>query len=60
MANLHTLQADSMHTEKDTEAFLSALESHKGIIYKVANSYCSNSEDRKDLIQEIIIQLWLS
>lgn len=49
-----------MNSEKDTEAFLSVIESNKGIIYKVANSYCSIEENRKDLIQEIIIQLWLS
>ena len=40
--------------------FLSVIQTNKGIIYKVANSYCKNAEDRKDLIQEIIIQLWLS
>lgn len=40
--------------------FLSILENHKGIIYKIANSYCHGKEDRKDLVQEIIIQLWLS
>ncbi len=43
-----------------TEQFISLIESNKGIIYKVANSYCSDTENRKDLIQEIIIQLWLS
>ena len=46
--------------DKQTDIFLSILESHKGIIYKVANSYCKEEEDRKDLIQEIIIQLWQS
>lgn len=40
--------------------FLSVIETNKGIIYKVANLYCNNAEDRKDLIQEIIIQLWRS
>ena len=47
--------------DKDRAAnFLDVIESHKGIIYKVANSYCQNIEDRKDLIQEITIQLWKS
>jgi len=32
----------------------------KGLIYKVAGSYCKDSDDRKDLFQEIIIQLWRS
>jgi RNA polymerase sigma-70 factor (ECF subfamily) len=46
--------------ERDTKTFLSVIESNKGIIYKVANSYCRNGENKKDLIQEIILQLWLS
>lgn len=46
--------------QKNTDSFLSVIESNKGIIYKVANSYCRNEENRKDLIQEIILQLWLS
>lgn len=40
--------------------FLSTLEDHKGIIYKVAATYCYDLIDQKDLIQEIILQLWLS
>ena len=43
-----------------SDIFLSVIQSNKGIIYKVANSYCRNIEDRKDLVQEIIIQLWKS
>ncbi|NCA85386.1 MAG: RNA polymerase sigma factor [Clostridia bacterium] len=43
-----------------SDIFLSAIELNKGIIYKVANSYCKNVEDRKDLVQEIIIHLWKS
>jgi len=40
--------------------FLSLIEQNKGIIYKIAHSYCRDAESRKDLIQEIIIQLWNS
>ncbi len=40
--------------------FLLVIEAHKGIIYKVANTYCRNVEDRKDLAQEIVFQLWKS
>jgi RNA polymerase sigma-70 factor (ECF subfamily) len=43
-----------------SDLFLSVVQSNKGIIYKVANSYCKDIEDRKDLVQEIIIQLWRS
>ncbi|NLR91185.1 RNA polymerase sigma factor [Flammeovirga agarivorans] len=38
--------------------FISTINSHKKIIYKIVNSYCQDIEDRKDLEQEIIIQLW--
>ncbi|MBD0779229.1 RNA polymerase sigma factor [Maribacter sp. ANRC-HE7] len=43
-----------------TTKFLVIVEDHKGILFKVANSYCRNIEDRKDLIQEITLQLWKS
>ncbi|HUH73023.1 MAG TPA: RNA polymerase sigma factor [Chitinophagales bacterium] len=47
--------------DKDRTAdFLVVMEHHKGILFKVANSYCRNLEDRKDLVQEIILQLWKS
>jgi len=40
--------------------FLAMIEANKGIIYKIANAYCKNATNRMDLIQEIILQLWLS
>lgn len=42
------------------QQFSEILEVHKGIIFKIANSYCPNSIDRQDLIQEILIQIWQS
>jgi len=45
---------------KDSSSFLQVIDANKGIIYKVANSYCRDEENRKDLIQEIVLQLWLS
>lgn len=42
------------------ERFLALLEEHKRILYKVANSYCRTPEDRSDLTQEIVVQLWRS
>lgn len=42
------------------ENFISILKEHKRLLYKITYSYCRNSDDRKDLEQEIIIQLWLS
>ncbi len=49
-----------MSSDKENKQFLSVLENNKGIIYKVANSYCKNVDDRDDLIQEITINLWKS
>lgn len=46
--------------ESKKDKFLTTIDTHKKIIYKVVNSYCKNKEDRKDLEQEIIIQLWNS
>jgi RNA polymerase sigma factor (sigma-70 family) len=42
------------------DRFLALLEEHDKILYKVASSYCRNPEDRRDLIQEIVVQLWRS
>lgn len=49
-----------MQANRDSNKFLEMLENHKGIIYKIVNSYCRDEESRKDLSQEIIIQLWKS
>ena len=42
------------------DQFIDLLDSHKRIIYKVLNAYCLNQADRRDLEQEIVIQLWNS
>ena len=44
--------------KRDKESFLAILEQHKLIVFKVCNSYCRDKEDQKDLVQEVIIQLW--
>lgn len=36
------------------------LEAHKLIIFKISNTYCHDPEDQKDLVQEVIFQLWSS
>lgn len=44
---------------KPTEQeFLSRIEQHKGILYKVSKMYMDNKNDQEDLFQEIIYQLW--
>ena len=44
----------------DNESFVKIIKNNKGIIYKVINIYCNDSEEKRDLEQEIIIQLWKS
>ncbi len=43
-----------------SDQFQILIESHRGILYKVSKCYCSNPDDRDDLIQEVIVQLWRS
>lgn len=49
-----------MDSQQQADRFLTVITEHKGLIYKVAHLYCYHDEDRKDLIQEIIFQLWRS
>jgi RNA polymerase sigma factor (sigma-70 family) len=42
------------------ECFVRLLGEHKRILYKIASTYCTDGEDRRDLVQEIVIQLWRS
>jgi RNA polymerase sigma-70 factor (ECF subfamily) len=50
----------AMTAQSEQDRFLALLEEHDKILYKVAGSYCRNKEDRQDLIQEIVAQLWRS
>ena len=47
-----------LKVEKDK--FISVIKENQNLIYKICYSYCSNSENRKDLQQEILLQLWNS
>ena len=49
-----------MQTKGRNELFQELIEQHKGILFKVARTYCQNQEDRQDLIQEMMIQIWQS
>lgn len=40
--------------------FLHIISKNQGIIHKVCNIYCDNEDDRNDLMQEILAQLWKS
>ncbi len=40
--------------------FIKNVEDHIGIIHKICNIYCNNAEDRQDLFQDVMLQLWKS
>jgi RNA polymerase sigma factor (sigma-70 family) len=50
---LMTVAADTTQAR-----FQELLERHQKILFKVASTYCRNLEDRRDLEQEIAVQLW--
>lgn len=40
------------------EQFLLRITEHQSLIHKVCNMYCNSKEDREDLFQDIVLQLW--
>ncbi len=48
--------ADTMDSPQTR--FAALLDQHRGIVFKVAATYCRHIEDRQDLAQEIAAQLW--
>jgi RNA polymerase sigma factor (sigma-70 family) len=44
----------------EREKFISVIKDNQNLIYKICYSYCSNPENREDLQQEILMQLWSS
>lgn len=48
----------SKSESQQEQIFLDILKQNKKIIYKICYSYCKDPDDRKDLEQEVIIQLW--
>ncbi len=38
--------------------FIELIEANQGIIHKVCGMYCQDANDKKDLFQEIVLQLW--
>lgn len=44
----------------DKEIFVHLIQENRKIIYKICNSYCPNKENRDDLAQEIVYNLWKS
>ena len=52
------MQAIATMTTDARQAFSEVLDRHRGIVFKVANAYAWEREDRADLVQEIAAQLW--
>lgn len=44
----------------DQQAFLVSIQQHQGILHKLCRLYRDSPEDREDLFQEMIYQLWKS
>lgn len=47
-------------TSERTGEFIARLEKHQRILFKVAYMYCRDRDDRQDLVQEMLIQVWRS
>lgn len=47
-------------TKDIKEQFLDMLEKHIGIIIKISRAYAYDNEERKDLMQDVILELWKS
>ena len=50
--------ATTMTTNEARDAFGTLLQRNSGIVFKVANSYAQDIDDRAELAQEIAAQLW--
>lgn len=49
------MQPNDLHKRFDA-----LLAQYQGILFKIAGSYCPNRDDRNDLVQEMMFQLWRS
>lgn len=54
------MDSNSQLKRDDYDRFLRLVEENRGILYKIANSYSRSEADRDDLVQESLVQLWLS
>lgn len=46
--------------ENSEKEFLSVLEQHLNMVVKIVNVYAYNNEDRKELMSDIVFELWKS
>lgn len=47
-------------TKPDKKAFLQLVQQHGGVMQKVIRLYVDDADDRKDMLQEILLQAWRS
>jgi RNA polymerase sigma-70 factor (ECF subfamily) len=52
-ANIKTLENTNLH-----QTFEQLLKAHELLVYKICRLYGDTEDDRKDLFQDIVIQLW--
>ena len=51
---------EKLDTKYHKKEFTELIEKNQGIIFKVSGMYCDNEACRKDLFQDILLQLWKS
>ena len=49
-----------MYLNINSKDFVEKIEANQSILHKICNIYTQNDEDKKDLMQEIIMHLWKS
>lgn len=52
------MAADTGASRVEQVRFTAILEQHRGIVLKIAHTYCRNPDDQRDLMQDISMQLW--
>lgn len=48
------------YSKVEKEKFIEIITTNQNLLYKICNSYCPNPDYRRDLEQEILMQLWKS
>ncbi len=47
-----------MNEDQLKSKFIELIEANQGILHKVAHMYCSDTEEKSDIVQDILVQLW--
>lgn len=58
MSAPYAMTSDTGDPHARQAAFTAKLEQHRGIVLKIAYSYCRDTDDQRDLVQDISLQLW--